>query len=780
MLALLLLALQLPDSGAVYHGRSGSLDVRAPRSDAAATVDGALDEPVWSRAALLTGFSQYRPVDGRPAEDSTEVRVWYGPDAIWFGIRAFEAHGDQIRATLADRDAIDADDQVQILLDTFNDRRRALMFAVNPLGVQQDGVRSEGQDASAGGVGAGFRFDGIVDRNPDFVFTSAGRVLGDGYEVEVRIPFKSLRYQGTDPQTWGLQIVRVTQHSRYEDTWTPVLRANASFLVQAGRLLDLTGLRRGLVLDVTPEFTTRVDGLPADAGYEYSTAPALGGTARWGISQNLTLGATANPDFSQVEADVGQVTLNERFELFYPEKRPFFLEGLEQYDSPSQLIYTRRVVAPVVGAKLTGKIGATGVGYLLAADDRDRSASGDTPLFNLLRVRRDLGTSSTIGFVYTDRIDGSAYNRVAGADVRLVWRKIWFSDAQLAASWTRDGAGSRRGLLWSTTLYDRTGRSYGNHFEVGGIHPDFETEAGFVNRTDVVHAAIFNRFSFYGEPGALIEQASTFISIQPVWRYDDLFPDADPAQGPDTPSLSTIEGSLADNWTLALRGGWEVGAGVELAHQRFLPEDYDGYQVDSAGTARPFAVPHGLYGLWSARASLNTPNRALTFSASVAAGQTAIFAEAAEGRGIDGLVTATWKPTTAIRIEGRWTHRRLVRATDGSWFSTANIPRLKLEYQLTRDIFVRYVGQYVAQEQAAPRDPVTGNSLILPGDSVAAGPRTDADFRHDMLFSYKPTPGTVVFVGYGAALVDQRPFAFRDLERTSDGFFFKLSYQFRL
>ena len=490
MLALLLIALQAQGAGSIHHGRAGQLEVRPPRIEASVAVNGRLDEPVWREAALLTGFSQYRPVDGRPAEDSTEIRVWYAPDAIWFGIRAFEAHGDQIRATLADRDAIDADDQVQILLDTFNDRRRALMFAVNPLGVQQDGVRSEGQEASAGGVGAGFRFDGVVDRNPDFAFQSAGHVLPDGYEVEIRIPFKSLRYQGGEPQAWGLQVVRITQHSRYEDTWTPVLRANASCLVQAGRLTDLTGLRRGLVLDVTPEFTTRLDGAPAAAGYEYDATPDLGGTARWGITQNLTLGATANPDFSQVEADVGQVTLNERFELFYPEKRPFFLEGLEQFDTPGRLIYTRRIADPIGGAKVTGKVGATGIGYLLAADDASRSATGDTPLYNLLRVRRDLGTSSNVGFAYTDRIDGSAYNRVAGADVRLVWRKIWFSDAQIAGSWTNDGGGVRRGLAWSTTLYDRTGRSYGNHLEIAGVHPDFRADAGFVNRTDVVDARI--------------------------------------------------------------------------------------------------------------------------------------------------------------------------------------------------------------------------------------------------------------------------------------------------
>src|SRR6185503_2350326 len=230
MFVLLILALQSGDGGSVYNGRSGVRDVTVPRIEATARVDGVLDEPVWSEATRLTGFSQYRPVDGRPAEDSTVVFIWYAPDAIWFGIRAYEGHGAVVRATLADRDNIGADDQVQILLDTFNDRRRALLFAVNPLGVQEDGVRSEGLAGAAGGANAGFRFDGTVDLNPDYVFQSQGRLTPTGFEIEVRIPFKSLRYQSGEPQDWGIQIVRLTQHSGYEDTWAPTIRANASFL----------------------------------------------------------------------------------------------------------------------------------------------------------------------------------------------------------------------------------------------------------------------------------------------------------------------------------------------------------------------------------------------------------------------------------------------------------------------------------------------------------------------------------------------------------------------
>src|SRR5712691_11627867 len=263
-------------SGPIYAGSARHLDVRPPRLEATVVIDGVLGEPVWRQAARLTGFTQYRPVDSRPAADSTVVLVWYAPDAIYFGVRAYEAHGSVVRATLADRDNIDADDKVQILLDTYDDHRRALLFAVNPLGVQQDGVRSEGQDAGAAGGGAvPGRFDGITDLNPDFVYESRGRLTERGYEVEVRIPFKSLRYQSADPQDWGIQIVRVVQHSGYENTWTPVFRASASFLIQAGRLRGLTGLKRGLVLDLTPEFTSKVEGAPGAVGYDYAGTPDL-------------------------------------------------------------------------------------------------------------------------------------------------------------------------------------------------------------------------------------------------------------------------------------------------------------------------------------------------------------------------------------------------------------------------------------------------------------------------------------------------------------------------
>ena len=773
MLLPLLAAAQLGSQ--TYQGQTRALDVVVPRLEASANVDGVLDEPVWQQAALLTGVSQYRPVDGRPAADSTQVLVWYAPDALWFGIRAFEAHGSVVRATLADRDQIDADDYVRILLDTYDDRRRAWMFGVNPLGVQQDGVWSDGTDAgAAGGPGAGGRFDGTVDINPDYVFESKGRLTDGGYEVEVRIPFKSLRYQSVDPQNWGFQVVRFVQHSGYEDTWSPAVRASASFLAQSGRLVGLTGLRRGLVMDLAPELTARVNGgRDPSGGYGYETTPEVGGTIRWGVTPNLSLTGTANPDFSQVEADVGQVTVNERFALFFPEKRPFFLEGLEQYDTPNRLIYTRRIAAPLAGAKLTGKLGGTNLALLSAVDDNTNSVSGDYPIYNLVRLRRDLGTSSTLGMVYTDRVEGDAYNRVLGADLRLVWLGSWFSSLQVVGSRTGGPAGARSGALWSVTLFDHTGRSYGNHAEISGISPDFEAASGFVPRTGVVQGNLFNRFSWYGKPGAAIEQVTTFLGPSVLWRYHDF-----------SRLRRTLEGNVSQTLLLTLRGGWSANAQWSNSHFQFDSESYAGYQTDSAGTPVPFTVPPSQSGLWAGSLGASTPNRAVSASGSMGYGEAVIFDEAAAGWQFSMGASASWKPTASLRAEARWTHSRMSRAEDGSWYSTANIPRLKIEYQLARAVFVRYVGQYSAQRRAGLRDPTTGRPLVIDAATAqrigpAAG-ATTADFRNDFLFSYKPTPGTVLFLGYGTSLTESEPLQFTRLTRANDGFFFKGSYLFRL
>ena len=212
----------------VYSGRQRQTDVRMPpASSATVEIDGKLDEPVWATAPLLTGFSLYQPADNRPAPDSTDVRVWYSPTALYLGIRAYETHSP-VRATLADRDRVSSDDNIEIQLDTFEERRRAYVFIVNPLGVQADGTKSDGGGFIPGSNVA----PGQNDLSADFQWQSRGHVTDFGYEVELRIPFSSVRFPSTDLQRWGIQIVRHVQHSGYEQTWTPALRASASFIPQ--------------------------------------------------------------------------------------------------------------------------------------------------------------------------------------------------------------------------------------------------------------------------------------------------------------------------------------------------------------------------------------------------------------------------------------------------------------------------------------------------------------------------------------------------------------------
>src|SRR5690606_10809004 len=234
-------------------------------------VDGSLDEPVWSQAARLDGFFQYRPVDSRPAEDSTVVLLWYSPDAIHVGILAYDREPQSVRATLSDRDNIGSDAQVTIFLDTFNDRRRAYFFGVNPLGVQDDGMRAEG-GFSTSGFGSGTQ-----DRNPDFIWQSKVRLISFGWQAEIRIPFKSLRWGGSGEMTWGFKVQRVTRRTGYEDTWTDVRRANASFLAQAGSITGIHDIHRGVVTEFQPAVVANAPGRRlGDGSYQRAIGRASG------------------------------------------------------------------------------------------------------------------------------------------------------------------------------------------------------------------------------------------------------------------------------------------------------------------------------------------------------------------------------------------------------------------------------------------------------------------------------------------------------------------------
>jgi len=765
----------IQDSTAVFSGRDKHIRVTTPRIEATAVIDGNLDDAVWARAARLTGFSQYQPVDGHAAEEPTEILVWYSADAIYFGIRASEIHGDVVRASHANRDNITSEDNIEILLDTYNDHRLAFLFGVNPLGVQEDGTRSDqfgggagGRSATGGGTGTMNPLAGNVDLNPDYVFESKGRLTAGGYEVEIRIPFKTLHYQDKSVQTWGINVLRRVQHSGFQDSWTPAVRANASFLGQSGTLEAMHDLRRGLVLELTPTATGRLDGSPTGTGWDYQRAGELGGDVRWGIRQNLTMNGTWNPDFSQVEADVGQVVLNQRFALFYPEKRPFFLDGLELFDTPNQLIYTRSIVAPRAGVKLAGKLSGTNLATMLVVDDSayswNRGPTGHTPVFGIVRARRDLHRNSSLGAVLTDREDGPDKSRLAGLDFRVYHSKLYYVELQAAGSWTDSAGASRRGPLLQAD-WDRTGRAWGFHYSLQAVAPGFKAASGFVNRTGIINANIFNRLTGYGSPGALLQTYTAFIGFGRLWDYSH-------------PGKGSIEGSESISPSATLRGGWQLNGNFSRNFYSYDPANYTAFQVQTSGGPAPFTVPGPERNQLSATAGVTTPTyRQFTASASVSVGTTPIFTEAAPGRSVRVDASVDVRPTAALRGTFQISSLTLNRRRDGSRFSTETIPRLKLEYQVSRALFLRMVGQYSSITFTALVDR-EGRPILVGGSPVA--PVALRELRTDWLFSYRPTPGTLVYLGYGSTLDQQPLIPNSQLRRASDGFFGKVSYVFRM
>lgn len=763
---------------AIHSGRDDRTAIRPPRAEVAVAIDGVLDEPVWAQAVVLSGFSQFAPVDGVPANDSTHVFVWYSPTAIHFGVRAFETHGG-VHATLADRDRIFADDHIQILLGTFDDGRQATVFAVNPLGVQADGTLVEQGGTRAGSFSAAQVARESADLNPDFVFQSKGRVTEQGYEVEIRIPFKTLRYQSRPEQRWGLHVLRRVQHSGYEDSWVPAKRDAASFLAQSGHIEGLTDLRRGLVLDVNPEVTARTVGARAADGTWTSDTdnPEVGGNVRWGITNNLTMNGTVNPDFSQIEADAGQLAFDPRSALFFSEKRPFFLDGSEQFRTPSNLIYTRRIVQPLGAVKLAGKVSGTDIAFLTAVDDDLPTTNGHRPRFVIGRVQRDVGAQSRVGLAYTDRVVGDDWNRVANADARVVFGKIYDARVQWAQSFSHEG-----GRQWNAPLWDarfaRNGRRFGIRYSLNSIDPEFATRSGFISRPGITNAGFSHRLTTFGARGALVETFSTELNLLGTWKYD----------------VFTRGGDAQDkkahlNTTTTFRGGWSLGASLLVETFGYDPDLYSGVLIE---------VPRPLGGIdtipFTGTPDLPNLDYVLTIgtpewkrgSASlfVVWGKDENFDEWSSADILIGTLEGDWRPTEKVRVNATYNMQKYNRRTDGSTVRIRRIPRLKLEYQIARPLFVRLVGEYDARDVDALRDDSrTDGALLIPNDDGTysrSQPSSANVFRGDFLFSYQPLPGTVVFAGYGSVMNETEAFKFGQLERRTDGFFVKASYLFRL
>jgi hypothetical protein len=412
--------------------------VSIPQFEKPPVIDGVLNEDVWKNAAVLKDFYQVRPGDNIAPSQPTELMIGYDSKFLYV---AFRAHGEagKVRATVAKRDAVQDDDHVRLYLDTFNDQRRAYVFIFNPLGVQQDGIYTEG---------------GSEDYTIDVVMESKGVVVEQGYVVEAAIPFKSLRYESGAKRPWGIHAQRRIKNNNNELTsWMPISREKSGFLNQGGQIVGFEGIPAQRTLEIIPSLTlsetgNRLRTIPRsvvnanptliDPG-RFSNQPVNfdpGLTAKMGITSTVTLDLAINPDFAQVEADQLVVTANQRFPTFFPEKRPFFLEGKEIFQTPLSAVDTRAIVDPDLAVKLSGKRGRNTFGLLLASDnapgnfsEEERTDPGIRPgiekfldknaYIGILRLKRDVGKENNLGLLFTSYNFIERHNQLGGIDGRF-------------------------------------------------------------------------------------------------------------------------------------------------------------------------------------------------------------------------------------------------------------------------------------------------------------------------------------------------------------------------
>ena len=471
----------------------GERPLQPIRADVPPIIDGRLDDPVWQSAPSVSGFKTWSPDYGRDMAGDTKVYFAYDRENLYFAFEAFDSEPDKIKASIAARDTISADDWVAINLDSFGDQQSLYGLYVNPLGIQDDSRYAAGKE----------------DRNIDVVWYSAGIKHDKGYTVEVRVPLKSIRFTHRDPVVMGViferRISRFSQGGTY-----PALdpKRGESWLTQM-QPIEYADVEHYSLLELLPALTfSRSDALQEGqlVREAQEVSPSL--TAKYGITSDLILDGTVNPDFSQVESDAGQIDINLRSPLYFPEKRPFFLEGADyfnfagptEYDPLRAVVYTRNILDPAVGVRLTGKAGArNSIASIYSYDNPGGAAEGEADAhFAILRYKRSLSQDSYLGGFATAKERKDGYNRVFGTDgLFRVSQASTFGYHAFLSQTGESGTGASVLGHAVGAEYDYGNRNLDLSFGALDISTDFRVDTGYLTRQGLSTVSAYIGPKFY-------------------------------------------------------------------------------------------------------------------------------------------------------------------------------------------------------------------------------------------------------------------------------------------
>jgi hypothetical protein len=805
-----------------------------PRLSHAPALEDFLDmKPVGETALQMvkvTGFIQRNPHNGEPVTENTAAYLGYDQKNLYVVFVCFD-DPKKVRARMSRREDIYDDDQVEIMLDTFHDRRRAYAFQTTPLGVQWDAIWTEASRAEVGGN---------FDTSFDTVWDSRGKTTSRGFVVWIAIPFKSLRFPAKKVQEWGIILYRGIYRKNEDAFWPWINRKIEGRLGQAATLYGLEGISPGRDIELIPYGVGRsFRALDQRDPYNpfFQSADVQGTTGmdtKFVIQDHFVLDLTANPDFSQVESEDPQITVNQRFEVYFPEKRPFFLENEDYFRTPFDLFFTRNIQDLSAGIRLTGKEGPYSVG-IMSTDDRapglavpsvcpatspicDNSLYGIRSYFTVARVNRDILKQSSVGAIYSDWECPTTgeFNRVGGADTRIKFNANWILEGQAVTS-SSNLLGLNALNLQSTcedNLYPFSSGNFGNgnyfagpadrvdlrhnglHFLYVGsyqdVSPGFVTVPGFVNRVDIRDSEQHGGY-FFRPKKSWVTAWGPSISSHNVWDHEGTRLDTD----------------YEPYVTMLGRGQTLVQfVPYEETRERLRPQDF--LFIDLPG------VTHNQdYHEHRSGAKFQTgyfPK--VAFGASYFWGDNGNFVpsetslpQSLLSRLNTGTATLTFRPMKPLKIENTYLFERL-RATENEYLSAlAQLPagstlgkgifdnhivRSKWNWQFTPELSLRVILQYNSILANTPGNSFTceysGAQVFCPYTYLP----TQKEFNADILFTYLVHPGTAIYVGYNSDLqnldhdlipgVPPTPadlYTARGYMNDSRQFFVKVSYLFR-